>query len=201
MQTLDLSGTAPRSENRLKNLFWPTVKTATDVDSLGAQGYWICAIVAAVTGIDVLFTGQWIVGVLMVLLYYVGGVGVRQHSCVAAAIVFAFFLLNTVGGPIVGLFGLSLYVVKLIVCVILLSNVRATFIASFWERGAAEAEMPARFNETWGDKFVDKFPAWLWPKVRIAYFIYSVCFLALATLGLTMTLIQRYDPQLLRFRR
>jgi len=200
MQTLDLSGTAPRPENRLKSLFWPTVRTATDVDSLGAQGYWICAIVAAVTGIDAVFTGQPIVGVLIVLLYYVGGVGVRQHSCAAAIIVFAFFLLGTVAGPIAGLFGIMFYVAKLIVCVILLSNVRATFVASFWERGAAEAEMPARFNETWGDKFVDRFPAWLWPKVRIAYYIYGAIFMGLATLGLAMIYIQRYGlipPRLL----
>ena len=36
--------------------------------------------------------------------------------------------------------------------------------------------MPIRLSETWGDKFVDKLPVWLWPKVRIAYYIFSVAF-------------------------
>ncbi|HTR48014.1 MAG TPA: hypothetical protein VMM16_11580 [Verrucomicrobiae bacterium] len=198
MQTLDLSGTGPRSENRLKNLFWPTVKTADDVDYIGVQGYWVCAIVAGLALAVSLLTGQWFSGILAVLIYYVGGVGVRQHSLFAAAMVFVFFLLNLVGSAANGLGGFMMYSVRILLCAILLSNLRATLIASFWEKGSAEAEMPARFGETWGDKFVDKFPAWFWPKIRIVYYIYSILFLLLATLGLISFYIARHDPELLR---
>jgi hypothetical protein len=200
MQTFDLSGTAPKTENRFRNLFWPSVQTATDVDSLGAQGYWICVIITVLDLITTIFSGvpaAIVVGVFVALLYYVGGVGVRQHSCFAAIVVFAFFVLNMIGNPIVGLFGISLFVVKIIVSAILLSNIRATFIASFWERGTAEAEMPVRFGETWGDKFVDRFPAWLWPKVRIGYYIYSSVLMLLITLGLGMAYIMRHYPFLI----
>jgi hypothetical protein len=69
---------------------------------------------------------------------------------------------------------------------------RATFIASFWEPKETEAEMPIRLSETWGDKFVDKLPVWLWPKVRIAYYIFSVGFLALTTVGLAMIALRRH---------
>jgi hypothetical protein len=77
-------------------------------------------------------------------------------------------------------------------CVLLLSVLRATFIASFWEPQTTEAEMPMRFGETWGDKFADKLPEWLWPKVRIAYYIFSVGFLALITASLVIIFARRY---------
>jgi hypothetical protein len=91
-------------------------------------------------------------------------------------------------------------IVKFFGCVLLLSVLRATFIASFWEPQVAEAEMPMRFSETWGDKFADKLPAWLWPKVRIAYYIFSVGFLALVTVGLLAILARRYGWFLPHFR-
>ena len=119
----------------------------------------------------------------LLLYFYLGGVGVRQHSLYAAAAVFVMFIANTVISPgILSFFG----------CVLLLSVLRATFIASFWEAKETEAEMPIRLSETWGDKFVDKLPVWLWPKVRIAYYIFSVGFLALTTVGLAMIVLRRH---------
>jgi hypothetical protein len=37
MQTLGLSDSMPRSESRLKSLFWPSIESSSDVDYLGAQ--------------------------------------------------------------------------------------------------------------------------------------------------------------------
>jgi len=48
--------------------------------------------------------------------------------------------------------------------------------------------MPMRFSETWADKFADKLPALMWPKIRIAYYIYSAGFLALTSAGLFILL-------------
>ncbi len=192
MQTLGVANQTPQSDSRLKNIFWPTIRNSTDVDTLGSQGYWICAIVSILGALSAAATGHPIAGFFLLLYIYFGGVGVRQHSLYAAAAVFVMYLLNTAASP---------GILSFFICVVLLSVLRATWIASFWEPKSAEAEMPVRFSETWGDKFADKFPAWLWPKVRIAYYIYSLGFLALTSLGLVIVLIQRYDPQLLRFRR
>ena len=41
MQTLGLTDSAPRTEGRLKSLFWPSIKTGDDVDYLGTQGFWV----------------------------------------------------------------------------------------------------------------------------------------------------------------
>lgn len=49
MQTLGLSDSTTRSEGRLKSLFWPSIKNGADVDYLGAQGYWVCTLIAIVS--------------------------------------------------------------------------------------------------------------------------------------------------------
>jgi len=191
MQTLGVANQTPQSDSRIKNIFWPMIRSGTDVDTLGSQGYWICVIVAVIAIAETFLANYGIVGILLALYFYLGAVGVRQHSLYAAASVFAMSLLNFAASPgILGFF----------ICVVLLATVRATWIASFWEKREGITEMPPRFNETWSDKFADKFPAWFWPKIRIVYYIYSALFLAFLTLGLAIVIIQRVDPQLLRFR-
>jgi hypothetical protein len=48
--------------------------------------------------------------------------------------------------------------------------------------------LPPRFNETWSDKFADQLPAMLWPKARIAYYIFGACVLTLVSIGLARML-------------
>jgi hypothetical protein len=179
MQTLGVSNSTPPSENRLKNLFWPTISTATDVDTLGSQGYWICAIVAVLALVGSILAGQMVAGVFLLLFYFLGGVGVREHSRYAAVVVFVMFLADTV-------FAFGIW--KVFLCMVLLSNVRATFMASSWKSTVPESEMPMRFSDTWTDKFADTLPAWIWPKARIVYYIYSAGFLALTCFGLFVLL-------------
>jgi hypothetical protein len=38
-------------------------------------------------------------------------------------------------------------------------------------------------NETWSDKLSDQLPRWLWPKIRILYFIFAFVMLALVVAG------------------
>jgi hypothetical protein len=75
-------------------------------------------------------------------------------------------------------------VVRIILSALLLSNLRATWIAASWRPESEEAALPPRFNETFADKLADQLPPWLWPKVRIAYYIYSAGFLLLVIVGL-----------------
>ena len=49
MQTLGVSDSLPHSESRLKSLLWPSIRSGSDVDYLGIQGYWVCTLVAVVT--------------------------------------------------------------------------------------------------------------------------------------------------------
>src|ERR1700722_17974966 len=161
MQTLGISNSTPQSENRLKRLFWPSIQSASDVDALGAQGYWVCAIVALFGLVTFALIGQPITGVLIFLFYFVGGVGVREHSFFASVVVLAMFIADT---------ALSLSIPKVLLSALLLSNMRATWLASNWKPDSPDSVMPMRFNETFGDKFVDQLPRIVWPKVRIVYY-------------------------------
>lgn len=183
MQTLGISNSEVRSESRLKSLFWPSVQTGSDVDYLGSQGYWVCAIVAVFALVFSVLTGQPIIGAIGFLYYYFGGVGVREHSPFAAAAVFVLFALDAVMSP---------GVLRVLLAALLLSNLRATMIASSWKPESTEAAMPVRLGETWGDKFADKLPQWLWPKIRVAYYVYSVAVLMLALWGLYMMAHRRF---------
>jgi hypothetical protein len=77
-------------------------------------------------------------------------------------------------------------VIRVLVGALLLSNLRATWIAAGWKPESEEAALPPRLRETWGDRFADQLPSWLWPTIRILYYILSVGFLVLLVIGLTM---------------
>lgn len=183
MQTLGISGSTPQAENFLKRLFWPSIRSRSDVDTLGSQGYWICAIVAAIGFLTTTLAGHPLIGVLLLLYYYLGGVGVREQSRYAGLAVFAMFAMDTVVSP---------SVLKVLACAVLLSVLRATFIAASWKSQAGEGDMPIRFNETWGDKFADTLPARIWPKAQIAHYFFSAALLALITLGLATAFLSRH---------
>lgn len=174
MQTLGISNSTPPSENRFKNLFWSSIQTAADVDYLGTQGYWVCTIVATISLGFLLIAGMPILAVTVFLFYYVGGVGVREHSVYAATVIFILFLADTIATP---------GVLRIILLGLLLSNVRATWISANWTPTDADSTMPIRLSETWSDNLADVFPAWLWPKARVVYYVFSCCYMALAFIG------------------
>jgi hypothetical protein len=65
---------------------------------------------------------------------------------------------------------MQLGVVRILLMALLLSNVRATWIAATRVPGSEEADLPPRLNETFADKFADRLPQRLWPKIRILRF-------------------------------
>jgi hypothetical protein len=177
METLGLSDSSTRSESRLKTLFWPSIENGSDVDYLGAQGYWICTLVAVVSFIFLVITAQPITAIAVLVFYYLGGVGVRERSRYAAAVVFSMYLLDSLMSP---------GVIRILFAALLLSNLRGTWIANGWTSGSEQSVLPPRLNETWTDRFADRLPAWLWPKTRIFYYIFSAGFLLFVTVGLIM---------------
>ena len=83
MQTLGISN-SPGSDNIVKRLLWPSIQNSTDVDTLGVQGYWICAIVAAISLATAVVSNYVVIETVAALLFYAGGVGVREHNRYAA---------------------------------------------------------------------------------------------------------------------
>jgi hypothetical protein len=192
MQTLGLSDSTTRSESRLKSLFWPSIQSGADVDYLAVQGFWVCTIVGVFSFI---FSGilarQPITGLVVFLLFYLGGVGVREHNPFAAAMMLAYYVVDFLSSFLfVFLNSPGIRVVKIIVIALLLSNLRATWIAGNWKPDSEEAALPPRMGETLFDKFVDKWPAFIWPKVKVLYYIFSIACLALLVAGLIVIFIR-----------
>jgi hypothetical protein len=178
METLGLADSTPRSDNRLKSLFWPSIQNGTDVDYLGTQGYWVCSIVAVISFVGLWINGEPITGAVMLLFFYLGGVGVRERSRYAALAVLVMYALDSlVTRP---------GVVRILIGALLLSNLRATWIASNWQADSEAAILPPRMAETLADKFADRLPQWLWPKLRILYYIFAGVLLVAVLVGLML---------------
>ncbi len=135
--------------------------------------------VAILSFLSLVVSDHVVAGVLVFPFYYVGGVGVRERSRYAAAVVVLMYAADTLYRP---------GVLRIILGAVLLSNLRATWIASRWRPESEVAILPPRLSETWGDKLSDQLPMWLWPKVRIPYYVFSACFLGMVTLGLVIAL-------------
>jgi hypothetical protein len=128
---------------------------------------------------------QPINGVLVFMLFYLGGVGVREHNPFAAAVILAYYLVDFLASFIfLFLNSPGIGVVRIIIVALLFSNLRATWIAGNWKPDSEEAALPPRMAETFSDKFSDKWPAFIWPKVKVLYYIFSVGYLALVVAGL-----------------
>jgi hypothetical protein len=184
MQTLGLSDSTPRTDGRLKSLFWPSIKTSNDVDYLGSQGLWVCSAIGVLSFVVMTLTGNLILGFFVLVLYYLSGVGVREGSRYAAGWAFVtYFGDMLVTGP---------HIVKILLSALLLSNFRATWIASRWKPDAPESTPPPRWNDTWTDKFADIWPTALWPRLRILYYILSVAYLGLLVMGIRVILMRRH---------
>jgi hypothetical protein len=177
MQTLGLSDSTTRSEGRFKSLFWPSIQSGADVEYLAVQGFWVCTIVGVLALVFFTLASQPISGLLIFLLFHLGGIGVREHNPFAAAVLLAYYLVAFLASP-------GIAVVRVIVTALLMSNLRATWIAGNWKPDSEEAALPPRLGETFADKFSDRWPAFIWPKVKVLYYIYSVACLAIITAGL-----------------
>lgn len=191
MQTLGLSDSTTRSESRLKSLFWPSIQSGADVDYLAVQGFWVCTIVGVISLAFSTLASQPITGLLVFLLFHLGGVGVREHNPFAAAVTLAYYLVDFLASfLLVFLNSPGIGVVKVIVIALLFSNLRATWIAGNWKPESEEAALPPRLGETLFDKFSDQWPAFIWPKVKVLYYIFSVGFLALVVAGLIVMAVR-----------
>lgn len=186
MQTLGLSDSTPRTDGRLKSLFWPSIQSGADVDYLAVQGFWVCTIVGAVSFAFLAIGAQQpIAGLLVLLMFHLGGVGVREHNPFAAAIVLIYYVVDFLASALF-LFVNSpgIGILRIIITALLLSNLRATWIAGSWKLDSEEAALPPRMGETFADKFSDKWPAFIWPKVKAVYYVFSFGFLVLTVAGL-----------------
>ncbi len=184
MSILGLSGEASREENIFKRIFWPA-NQPYEADSLGQQGLWVCIVVAVIAAAVSVLTGHPLIAVLMLLFYWLGGMGVREHSVAAAVLVALGYLAS---GAIVVLLGRSLGLLDIAIACVLLANVRGTVIASRWKKVADPDLFPQRLNTTFSDKLIDQWPARFWPSGRFSFFAVAIVFAGLLAFEVVGTL-------------
>jgi len=178
MQQLGLADSTTKTDNRLKALLWPTIRTRVDLDTVTTQGFWICLLVGCV-GLALSFTtGNPVVIFLTATqsaFYVLAGFGVRMQSRGAAVGAFAAYLLGSV---LLQGFG----VVRLIFLALLLANVRGIWLSARFQPSESDPP-PIRLNENWRDKLADQWPAAIWPWGQYVFCVLVGLWLVLLLLG------------------
>jgi hypothetical protein len=182
MQTLGISESTPRTEGRLKSLFWPSIKNQGDVDYLTVQGFWVCFTLALINLAVSTLAGNPVAAVIDSICFLLAGAGVRQMSRFAAVSAFLIYLLSNAVS--LRLTGRGFGVMGIIFLALLLANIRGLWLAARWTKSEPQEEMP-RLSHTLGDKLSDQFPKWVWPKGRYVFYVLA----ALEFLGLTLALV------------
>ncbi|WP_321473717.1 hypothetical protein [uncultured Paludibaculum sp.] len=182
MQTLGLSDSTPRTESRWRALFWPTIRNVGDFDYITRQGLWICYLVAAFTVVFSAFGGYPLAGIFEGLFYFLAALGVRQRSRFAAIAAFSGYLLS--GLVLQRYTGNGFGVVRIIFLALLFANIRGNWLSARWATEEQLEFPPMRLNQTLADKLADQLPTWLWPKVRVVFYVISAPELAFLLLSL-----------------
>jgi hypothetical protein len=195
MSMLGLDGAPHREENFIKRMFWPANQPYA-VDSLGQQGLWVCLAVAIISTVVSVVSGHPFIALLVLLFYWTGGMGVREHSMAAAVLLTMGYLGSVLMVVLLG--GLP-GILDVLIAGLLLANIRGTYIASSWKKRAEPDSFPERLNSTFTDKLIDQWPARFWPKGRFAFFAVAAIYASLFVLGVVGTMRlraqQRLEPQ------
>jgi hypothetical protein len=171
MQTLGLSDSTPRTEGRLKSLFWPTIRNDNDVDYLTQQGFWLGFAVGVVTIVIGSLQGQPISAAFEGLFFILAGIGMRERSRVAAISAFAAYLLGAFVAQ--KYTGQGFSVLQIFALALLIANVRGVFLCARWAGNPDEAPLP-RLTDTIVDKLVNVLPRAVWPWMRYIFVIFAV---------------------------
>jgi hypothetical protein len=184
MQIPGLADSTPKQDSRLKSLFWPTIRTRVDLDTVTTQGFWICTLVGCVTLAVSFVTGNAMVILLSAFgaaFYVLAGFGVRMQSRVAATAAFAMYLLDGVAMQVQT--GQGFGVMRLIFLALLLANVRGIWLSTSFQPSESDPP-PVRLNENWRDKLADQWPAAIWPWGRYVFYVLAALGLGLVLLGI-----------------
>jgi hypothetical protein len=171
MEILGLSSTTPRSDSRLKALFWPTIQHDGDLEYITEQGFWICTLIAAMSLVLTVLAGRPFSGLFQFSFFFLAGVGVRQRSLAASIAVFVVYSADKIA--LWRLAWTSFSLIGMIIIALLLANVRGILISSEW---AKQNELPHvdRLNQTFLDKLSGHWPELLWPKTKYLFALLAV---------------------------
>lgn len=162
-----------------QRMFWPS-DHAGETDSLGQQGFWVCWAVAVVTLVLLMVNGHYWLAMLQFAFFALGGVGVREHSVLAAALVAVAFWTNQIYGMTQGRFPGFIWLAG---GVLLIANIRGTYVASKWAKRGDPDAFPERMQSTLKERFVDQMPLAVWPKGQFVFYAVAAVYMGLLVVG------------------
>lgn len=177
MESLGLASTAPKSDGRLKALFWPTIRHDGDVEYITEQGFWICLIVGLFSFVLGAIQGHPYSTLFTLAFYFLAGVGVRQRSKAASIVAFIAYLASGVAAQRLTANGFG--VVTVIFLALLLANIRGIWLSARWDKAPAEDkqnDLPPfeRLNDTFLDKLSGRWPVALWSRTKWLFTLLTV---------------------------
>jgi len=164
MQTLGISNEPRKTDNWFKRVFWAS-DDPSEVDGLSQQGFWLCMVIAVLTLAVSAAQGHPLMGLLAAAVFFLGGVGVREHSIGAASVIALVYLFSMFAGMLVlrrppGL-------LDLFAMLLLASNVRGTWIASKWSRALRLKNNPCDLTKVGVTSWSIRCPRRSGPKLRL----------------------------------
>lgn len=183
MQTLGLATSTPKTESRLKTLLWPSVRSQGDVELLTHQGFWVCTVVAAGTLVFAFFQRAIVLELLSSAYFFLGGIGVRCRSRIAAVCVLLAYLLST--AAVLRFLATPGGIIRLVFLALLLANARAIWLS------AKLPPAPKSYEDqvAAGADFSDRFPKLVWPKLQWVFYVWSIPWIAANLFGAIYLLI------------
>jgi hypothetical protein len=187
MQTLGITDKPQKPDNWFQRICWPSDSPSEIVD-LGRRGFWMCFIVALFSTVVLLVQGHWLVAPLVLAVYWLGGMGVREHSFQASMVIFFVYLVDTLATLVVlhrppGALGV-------IILLVLAGNIRGTWIASKWSSKDGEPDDPYASAPGFRENLVDLMPARVWPTGKFVFLALASLYMALNLFGSAVLLFR-----------
>ncbi|WP_158823851.1 hypothetical protein [Granulicella sp. S156] len=185
--------------------FWPMVDDIDDVDRVSLLGYGTCIVYAvwqSIVSVQIVFQSGdaderlaiYLITPCMLIFYFLGANAVRRSSVPAAA----FLALAAFAVPFVTYMERrSFHALEIGVFVIFLIVLRGTWLTSKWlsthtaddvKTGPLRISniLPLQIRTGVGRVMVDAWPARVWPRCQILFWIAGIVMLSAALLGLVM---------------
>jgi hypothetical protein len=194
MQTLGLSDSTPRTEGRLKSLFWPSITNDADVDYLTTQGFWVCMLIAVLSLAASFFSPVPMVNAAQAVYYLLAAIGVRERSRFAALCAFLSYALAALVAQ--KYTGRGIGVTEVLFMALLLANVRAVWLADAWRQTNRPDESPDRMAETLMDRISDQMPPAVWPAGRFLFYVIACVLILYEAVLLAIPAIRSGIPRL-----
>jgi signal peptidase I len=141
MQTLGLADSTPKTEGRLRALFWPRIANEVDAATAAQNAMYGCLALsilnAALALFRVLDSSAWLYSVLLALL----ALGIRQFSITAAIMALTLYVVNLIASALQGALGVGI-VIAIILTGLFLASVRAAFFMRQFATADSERAAP-----------------------------------------------------------